>query len=185
MAPSTFRDGFQGFVPSLIQVGLCFAILGGLGYAAIWGLGLAIKELGTTALLASLIYTAALPVLMVLFLFGMVMFLLAPIVIVESCSFVEAFREWRALLREHRMRVALYSGFAFVLGVIATVPLMLPYQLALHELNAVGLKGGETLIIGVITGAMKGIAIGPCIAFLAVANVFIYLNLRYEYTPSK
>ena len=41
---------------------------------------------------------------------------------------------------------------------------------------------GNIAIWNAATAILKGIVVGPLIAYLAVANVFIFLNLRYE-TP--
>jgi hypothetical protein len=107
--------------------------------------------------------------------------LIAPALIVEDSSVAGALREWRALCREHRMRVFLYEGLAIALGVAATLPLAVPIYLGLAN----GLFPYENLAAECTRWGLRGLAFGPLIAFLAVANVFLYLNLRYEYAPHK
>jgi hypothetical protein len=107
--------------------------------------------------------------------------LIAPALIVEDSSVAGALREWRALCREHRLRVFLYEGLAIALGVAATLPLAVPIYLGLAN----GLFPYQNLAAECTRWALHGLAFGPLIAFLAVANVFIYLNLRYEYSPHK
>jgi len=107
--------------------------------------------------------------------------LIAPALIVEDSSVAGALREWRALCREHRLRVVLYEGLAIALGVAATLPLAVPIYLGLAN----GLFPYENLAVESTRWGLHGLAFGPLIAFLAVANVFIYLNLRYEYSPHK
>jgi hypothetical protein len=107
--------------------------------------------------------------------------LIAPALIVEDSSVAGALREWRALCREHRLRVFLYEGLAIALGVAATLPLAVPIYLGLAN----GLFPYENLAVECTRWGLRGLAFGPLIAFLAVANVFIYLNLRYEYSPHK
>src|SRR5262249_12542180 len=120
--------------------------------------------------------------LVTLVVFGVVLnliWLLAPILVVEEGSAADALREGRALFREHRLRIFLYEGRALALGRVATLPLALPAYLATGSLVFV-----NPVVSGVVA-ALWGLVAGPLIAFLAVANVFVYLNLRYEYTPAK
>ena len=108
-------------------------------------------------------------------------FLLPPVLIVEDCSLGNAIREWRSILREHRLRVMIYEGMALALAAVASLPVALPVYLAQHY--------GPTIpanwVGSAVPFALWGLALGPAIAFLAVANLFIYLNLRYEYSPGK
>jgi hypothetical protein len=43
----------------------------------------------------------------------------------------------------------------------------------------------ENVVALVALRGLMGMVVGPFLAFLAVANVFVYLNLRYEYTPAR
>jgi hypothetical protein len=190
MAPVSFSEAMKGYIPTLIQLLFCFGILGGIGYGSVYVLGFLRAQTADSAILSSVVIAAAIPILTTVFLVGMVMFLLAPIVIVEDCSFMSAFREWRALLREHRLRVVFYEGIALAMGIIACLPLYLPVFLAMMQIGSMGGTSPEAarpmpLITESVQNLFLGVAFGPFIAFLAVTNVFIYLNLRYEYTPNK
>ena len=111
-------------------------------------------------------------------------FLVPPIIVVEECSVGDAIREWRALLREHRIRVMIYEGMVLALAFVAALPLLVPVQLALQYGPPLP-PGQFNWAIDAIPLVLRAIAVGPALAFIAVANLFIYLNLRYEYTPRK
>ena len=106
-------------------------------------------------------------------------FLLPPVLVVEECSLGKAIREWRSILREHRLRVMIYEGMAIALSVVAAIPVALPVYLA----QQYGPGSASTVLGQALPFALWGLAVAPAIAFLAVANLFIYLNLRYEYSP--
>jgi hypothetical protein len=102
--------------------------------------------------------------------------LLSPIVIVEECSALRAIAHWCALLRRHLSRGFFYEAFAAALGTIMTLPFLVPVLVAgwfsLASSGAPEVRGTLCLL--------TGLALTPLIAYVAVANVFIYLNLRYE-----
>lgn len=106
-------------------------------------------------------------------------FLAAPVVVVEEISVFGAIGEWWRLLRAQVGRVFLYEALATTLGVIATLPFCIPLGLAV--LGRVGSFDPGTEF-GLYV--MAGMALAPLIAYMAVANVFIYLNVRYEYLPA-
>jgi hypothetical protein len=105
-------------------------------------------------------------------------FLLAPILVVEDCSVLAALVEWWRLLQRQIGRVFLYEALATTLGTIATLPFCIPLALTLlGRTNTMPLDQGTTVGLHILAG----LAAAPLIAYLAVANVFIYLNLRYDY----
>ena len=67
------------------------------------------------------------------------------------------------------------------LALIAALPVALPVYFALRF----GPSLPPPWFSGITQWGMIGLAIGPAVAFLTIANLFIYLNLRYEYTPQK
>jgi hypothetical protein len=128
--------------------------------------------------------------------------LLPPVVVVEECSFVRALGQWLGLLRHHVSRTFLYEALAVVPALVVTTGLLLPVQWATRaqtaELIAAGARGeaepGTQVIMPhrIVTNwvepvhrLLQGVAVAPMTAFLAVANVFIYLNLRYEHEPRR
>jgi hypothetical protein len=108
--------------------------------------------------------------------------LLSPILVVEDCSVLEGLGEWWRLLRKHLGRIFLYEALAAALACVFTVPLLIPIALAWNSLEALPdmqlLVGQATLFV------LGGIALTPLVAYLLVANVFIYLNLRYQFFQS-
>lgn len=105
-------------------------------------------------------------------------FLVAPVIVVEEHSVLVALREWWRLLREQIGRVFLYEALAITLGTIATLPFCIPLGLVV-----VGRLGGFDQGTEFGLYVIAGVALAPLIAYLGVANVFIYLNVRYEYIP--
>jgi hypothetical protein len=107
--------------------------------------------------------------------------LLGPLLVVEEYPVVRALREWLRLLRRHLGRIYLYEAVAFAIGGIMTLPLLLPIGLT----AATVLPGrGLTLVTEATLSVLFGVALSPLFAYLLVANVFIYLNLRYEFFDS-
>ena len=77
------------------------------------------------------------------------------------------------------------AGMALALALIAALPLLLPVNLA-RAYGPTALSIGTFNWVAVAFPIiLQAIAFGPALAFLTVANLFIYLNLRYEYTPQK
>jgi hypothetical protein len=101
--------------------------------------------------------------------------LLGPIFVVEDCSVVRGCRQWLALLRRHLGRAYLYEAMAAGLGLVVTLPLAFPL-LAFTTLYL-----DERLLVPALftRTVLSGLALSPLLAYLVVANVFIYLNLRY------
>jgi hypothetical protein len=102
--------------------------------------------------------------------------LLAPILIVEDCSLFSALRQWAGLLRKCPGRAFLYEALAVTLGGLVTLALALPLVVASQ-----GVATDERLAfsVGLALRPLWGLALAPLVAYLTVANVFIYLNLRY------
>jgi hypothetical protein len=103
--------------------------------------------------------------------------LLGPIVIVEECGSLAAIGQWWILIRRHRGRVFLYEALAVALGTVMTIPFLFPVFLAGWITPAIDSLSGVTWSTLCL---LAGAAMTPLIAYLAVANVFVYLNLRYE-----
>ena len=111
------------------------------------------------------------------------MLLLGPLVVIEEHTLPRALLEWWALLRRHGSRLLLYEAMAIMLGLLASGPLLLPVLLTVPS------TWGETGLLGIVNHAtlaiMWGLALTPLLAYLAVANVFIYLNVRYEFSHAR
>jgi hypothetical protein len=109
--------------------------------------------------------------------------LLGPILVVEDVSAGKAIREWWQFIRQYFSRVFFYEALAASLAAVVSLPLIFPVAvLAPSALGpGVGEAGGFWLsIIQITLSLLGGLALTPLVAYLLVANVFIYLNLRYE-----
>ncbi len=174
---------FRVFLGYLTTAGLCIGLIVLLRHVPEWvakgveGMSPTTGEIVMTVVWGACIALAAVVATVVL-----LCPLLPPILIVEECSVGDALREWRSLLREHRVRALVYEGLALALALVAALPLAVPIYLAQHYMPPVAAGNWIAHAIPLILGA---IVAGPAVTFLAVANLYIYFNLRYEYSPSK
>lgn len=105
--------------------------------------------------------------------------LLGPAAVVDEGTTGRTLAVWWSLLRRHLSRVLLYVALAFALGLITTAPVLLPVLLAgwfdvPDPTLALTVHSARTVLVG--------LALTPLICYLIVASVFIYLNLRYEFS---
>lgn len=110
--------------------------------------------------------------------------LLSPILVVQDHGVWSCVREWWRLLRQHLGRIFLYEALATTLAAVFTVPLLIPIGIASWS---IGISWSPEVTDGAVQAAvivLAGIALTPLIAYLLVANVFIYLNLRFEFFHS-
>jgi hypothetical protein len=103
--------------------------------------------------------------------------LLPPILVVEECSIWCGLWQWSDLLRKHFRGVLLYQVLAVSIGALLSVPLlMLIGPLFLPSFHPP--EGWQDLVDGV-RSRLLGLACFPMLTYWIVANVFIYLTLRY------
>lgn len=102
--------------------------------------------------------------------------LLPPIVVIEEVSAYACLGIWGNLLREHFARILVYEGMAATLGLVMSLPLLIPLAWV-HTLAIPGAAYAQTVL--------QGIAFAPLATYLVVANVYIFLNLRYEHAPRR
>jgi hypothetical protein len=105
--------------------------------------------------------------------------LLGPIIVIDECSVAVALSQWGALVRRHPSRVFLYEALAAALAGVAALPFLIPVALAIGTppiTETANVLPHASLMV------LTGLALTPLIAYLIVANVFIFLNLRYEHT---
>jgi hypothetical protein len=103
-------------------------------------------------------------------------FLLAPILTVESCSIGTALLQWLRLVRRQFGRAFVYEAIALGVGLVITLPLYFPLMTFVTIYHN---KEIHAAVLATRT-VLATMALGPLFAYLVVANVFIYLNLRYE-----
>ncbi len=193
MKPVTIDEASQRIVPLVFRVFIGYVLTIGVG-VGLWVLfdrvphWLADWTASQGAAFSEFVLTfgAIVSLILVLVIAHMIVLssLVAPILVVEECSVGDALREWRALIKEHRVRVLVYEGMALALALIAALPVALPVYFALTLGPSINLIQPNWMM-GAARAGMVGLAIGPAIAFLTIANLFIYLNLRYEYTTQK
>lgn len=102
--------------------------------------------------------------------------LLGPLLVIEECPLGQGLGEWLGLLCRHPGRAYLHEALALVLAVAVAFPLLAAFGIAAWS-------AGEPLSRtehGTLS-ILAGLALAPALAYLSAANVFIYLNLRYEY----
>ena len=93
---------------------------------------------------------------------------------IEETSAFGALRAWLAILRQHLGRIYLYEALALAIAGVLTLPLLIPIALASGAAHS---HFAERATLQVLAG----VACTPMLAYIFVANVFIYLNLRYEF----
>jgi hypothetical protein len=101
--------------------------------------------------------------------------LLGPILVVEHCSALQALGHWGRLLWRNFGRVLANEILAFGLGVLITLPVLLPVL----GLSWLPLPERLTRAATITRQVLIGLALAPLLAYLTVANLFIYLNLHY------
>ena len=107
--------------------------------------------------------------------------LLGSIIVVEECSPFRAVGQWLSLVRENFATMLIYEALAAAIAGIAALPILVPVYLAAWN----SLVDPSTAMVAHGTFfVLSGAAAMPAIAYLIVANVFIYVNLRYEFSLS-
>ncbi|MBI3407730.1 MAG: hypothetical protein HY040_05165 [Planctomycetes bacterium] len=106
--------------------------------------------------------------------------LLGPILVIEDCSLAKGLADWWGLLRRHLGRLLTYEALALAVGVLVASPFVAPVLVTAWS------TGGFTsstlnLVREATLGMLGGIALAPFLAYMIVANAFIYLNLKYEF----
>ena len=97
---------------------------------------------------------------------------LAPLLIVERCSIPSGMLQWVRLVREHRGRLVLAETLTFIVAALLMVP-----TVAVGAIVAWVYPEGAG---GWMSPLLAGLAGAVPLAYVAVANVFVYLKLRYE-----
>ena len=171
---------FWRLVGALVLLGgLLIAAVGCLRFAPSWAMELTAR--GEWELWLEATVTALALVLQVLLwpVFGFLL-LLAPVVLIEERSLIQSLAIWASLLWQHFSRVILYEALALALASIAALPFVLPVGLTFESAPRTGSVGSVADAVLIV---LTGVALTPLIVYLLVANVFIFLNLRYEHAP--
>jgi hypothetical protein len=97
-------------------------------------------------------------------------------VIIEPGPVWSALGRWRQLLRRQVFRIFCAEALAVALGSLAALGLALPFLLALWTSPG---DGRFVAALGFVGHILAAAACAPLLAYLAVANVFLYLYLAY------
>jgi hypothetical protein len=109
--------------------------------------------------------------------------LVSPILVVEDYTPGRGMREWWQFVRQHFNRVLFYEALAAALAGVACLPLIFPVAVLAPSVLGPGVGDMGVLWISIIQitlSLLAGLALTPLVTYLVVANVFVYLNLRYE-----
>ena len=180
--PRLLLNAFSIFLGEALFLGVTLLPIEGLRHMPRWWEGL----FSTTPpeALTDAVQTARLILEIVFWPLQGMLVMLGPIIIVEECSLTRGFAKWWELIRSDLSRVFLYETLAIALGVVLTLPLIAPI---LHVAWEQGVLGARHLATPAHTTllVLGGLALSPFATYMLVANVFIYLNLRYEFYSPK
>jgi hypothetical protein len=189
LRPARWAETTAGLGRNVFRLASAQLLVGGTTVAALvllrqvpaWAVGsLAPEGLAGSDWLAGMVTALALILQVLLWPVLGFTLLLAPVILVEECSVAAGLRMWWGLLRRHLSRIFLYEALACAAAGVAALPFVLPVALTLASAPVTGPVGSVAQAILIL---LTGLALTPLIAYLFVANVFIFLNLRYEHTP--
>jgi hypothetical protein len=166
------RNWLWLFLAELLVGGLFALLIGGLAW-----LGGQLQEAAAGVALVGVVASVRLALEVLVWPVLGLALLLAPIVVFEERASLRALAQWWALLRRNLSRAFVYEALAVGLGVVTSLPLVLPAAFAAWACPAAELANP---VVGGALAALFGLALTPLVAYLAVANVYIFLNLRYE-----
>jgi hypothetical protein len=178
------RHGLRGLAPILIRLYFCLAVVNAVTWGLVvffrwWPYWILPEDAAdvtwwrVAAAGAALAAGMALEVCMWAVL-G-VSALLGPLLVVEGCSAPQGLWQWVRLLLDHLGRVFLFEALALCVGLAMTLPcaaLLVPLRwLSVDPRLELAAVSARNLLLG-LAGALL-------LAYVIVANVFIYLHLRY------
>ncbi len=181
MRPAKWREGRAGLGGLTFRLILANTIVGGIAVGvplSLLALSRWLVSLSDTycTSLANGIGILAILASVCLVPLGIALLLVGPILVFEGCTVFTALRMWLALLRQQFGKILLNE----VIAVAIASTLALPFLLAV--LATVAFRLDDTLAVaGWSTRTiLSALALSPSLAFLVVANVFLFVNLRYE-----
>jgi hypothetical protein len=186
MRPSKWREIRQGFgMLGLRLTGAYFFILGGallLIQAVRWAPG-SLAELanqqgasaGWVEVIASACSAIGIVAEVSLWFIAGLSWLLPPVMVVEDLGIFQCLRSWFRLLKQNLSRIILGQALSLATGVVVSLPFAVPVWLTLANHPIPG-----NVPMDAVRGLVIGATIAPLLAFVAIANVFIYLDVKYE-----
>jgi hypothetical protein len=184
MRPARWREAFRGYLPSMLRLVVVYQFLAGGSLLlmdisrilpwivlqnSVGGSAQTAEGLATAAAISGIVLEIALWA--VIGLAGLVV----PVLVVEDCSIITALGDWLRLIRRHTGRVLIYEGLAIAFGILISLPFAVPVALAIGNYPL-----PDNPAMAMARHGIYGLTLAPALAFLSVANMFIYLNVRYE-----
>jgi hypothetical protein len=190
LRPARWREAFSGLIGLSIRLSIAQLVIAGntllivelLRYLPIYFLNdNPLQEVIPAEVMATVAVIAAMLAEVLQWAVYGLSLLLAPILAVEGCSIGTALLQWLRLIRRQLGRAFVYEALAIGVGLIITLPLIVPLVTfaTIYHFN----NQRVDFAIEQARKVLEAMALGPLFAYLAVANVFIYLNLRYETVP--
>jgi hypothetical protein len=185
LRPARWRDGLTRCFGATVHLALAQAVVAALVGGAIFGLRwlpgwlLTAGNDGTVEVFeAAAQAVAVLGMLLEVVLWPtfLAVLLLGAVVVVEQCSFLSALRQWGRLVWQCPGRLFLAEGLVLGVGLLLALPLgLLVYALSTRPIPA------DFAVAATLTQCILGGLLGSVVlAYVVVANVFVYLKLRYE-----
>jgi hypothetical protein len=182
LRPARWREGLRGAAGVTLRLALAWlvigALIGGLIAGARWlpGRLLEIAAEGDDSWRVPAHAAVAAGAALELVLWPLLVLLLAlgPVLVVEHCSLGAGVARWARLLRAKGTRLLFAEGLALAVGLVLVAPILLLVWLAVPANPPEELALTADLTKAVLFG-LGGAAL---LAYLLVANVFLYLHLR-------
>lgn len=181
LRPSRWRDGVSGLGLTM-RLAVCYALAvllaGGLivGLRALPGQAQAVVPVEARSLTAWILIPLCIAAEALTWTLTLLLLPCATLLVVEELSFVRGLAAWLRLVRARFGRLLLAETLALILAMLLSLPLQVLTRLV--ATGAEDAPGEAALLVLRVT-----LAAVPA-AYLLVANVFIYLKLRYE-TPER
>jgi hypothetical protein len=195
LRPARWKEALEGLGPLTVRLAVALGLVTG----GLWGLWWVFRSApfwilpeaeggwswaATAAAGAALAAGMALEV--VLWAILGVSGLLAPLLVVEQVPVATALSRWLGMIRQHLGRLFLFEAMALVIGLAVALPcaaLLLPLLGVGNDSHVLlpGLYVEPRLALAytVARNLLAGLAGALLLAYVVVANVFIYLHLRY------
>lgn len=188
LRPATWAEAVAGLLRHSMRVLACYAVAAGALAAGVWlcraapayaSEWIGPARLGEFAPVARE-FLDVVTLLIEAMIWAVCLFvpLFGPVVVVEEASVPASLSLWAALVRRHFGRLFLYESAA-LLGGAAMLAFVLPLVLAASFRRA-GWPGDQAP--GPALCVLVGLGVAPLAAYALVAQVFIFLNVRYGET---
>jgi hypothetical protein len=185
LRPARWRDGLAGCAARTFRLavaqGLLVVLLAGLIAGLRWLPGWLLTAGNDSTeqafqAVAGFVVVVGLVLELVLWPALLLLLPLGAVVVVEDASILSALGQWCRLVRQRAGRLLLAEALAVGVGLVIVAPLALLAAALLTRLSAPEFAATAAITQNVLCGLIASVGL----AYLVVANVFIYLNLRYE-----